>query len=123
MDGKYTGWDGIDRPASETSLSVVGVFSRRNFETADLFEIMKVQRSLARPTPRVMDEDIHVAPQVHYRQQCQCCFTEHHYINHQISTIYFNKEALIQCLGIRVPSHREDSTKDTFILLYGVRLT
>jgi hypothetical protein len=50
---------GIDRPSSETLLSVVPEFSAdATSKTADLFEIMKLQRSLAQPTPRVTDEGI-----------------------------------------------------------------
>ena len=45
------------------------------------------------------------------RQQCQCSFSEHHYVDGPISTIYFDNESLIQRFDIRKTGHSERHTQ------------
>jgi hypothetical protein len=85
------GLGGIDRPSSETPLSVIPEFSAdATSKTADLFEIMKLQRSLARPPPRVMDEDIHLIPEVHYPPAMPVWFLRTSLVDSKISATYLN---------------------------------
>ena len=96
MDGKYTGQDGIDRPASETSLSVVPEFSAAaSSNNADLFEIMKVASIISATRPQSHGRGVILLLRFITSQQCQCGFSEHHYIDSPISAIHFDNEALI----------------------------
>jgi hypothetical protein len=56
------------------------------------------------------------------RQQCQCGFSEHHYVDSPISAIYFDNEALIYYFDIREPAHRDAIRRETFILLSVIRV-
>jgi hypothetical protein len=51
------------------------------------------------------------------RQQCQCGFSEHHYVDGPISTIHFDNEALIQRFDIRTTGHSERHTQRYLHLL------
>jgi len=50
------------------------------------------------------------------RQQCQCSFSEHHYVDGPTSTIYFDNESLTQRFDIRTTGHSERHTKRYFHL-------
>jgi hypothetical protein len=63
---------------------------------ADLFEIMKVASIISVTGPQSHGRGVSILLlRFITRQQCQCGFSEHHYIDSPISAIYFDNEALI----------------------------
>ena len=81
-----------EAPKSETSLSVVPEFSAAaSSNNADLFEIMKVASIISATGPQSHGRGVSILLlRFITRQQCQCGFSEHHYIDSPISAIYFD---------------------------------
>ena len=57
------------------------------------------------------------------RQQCQCSFSEHHYVDGPISTIYFVMNPSYSGLTFEKLVIVNAIRRDTFILLSVIRLT